>query len=372
MNSSSIVSESRDGVQYHVNDRNSRRKAMENHRTPSGKNVLQSLSNYLFMAPKRYAYNVENTYPNSTRKSNGPSQRGVQRSASLDRDDELLPFPQRQSSTSIRNSNSHRRSAVAEAAPPTQILVNIDEPMMPTERLHRSVGDLDLDRGYFDDISESDDDDVVENIVPPSVFSRQYGASNRRSSTPVAPVVLQSLPTIRVRAEDLYCLPCPDNTANSTPTNHTSDCSICCEAVTVYSTAVRLPCSHVYHPTCIDTWLRQNHTCPICRCTLPTLADFTTPRSILQRRHEEKLVAMSKGKEDGDGVHDLRPMQYTNSEVQGMSINDLKTIYTQWVTCTYHQTFMSLRIPDHVAEYNKEVLVAYLVLCNVIAVKADE
>jgi hypothetical protein len=248
----------------------------------------------------------------------------------------------------------------------------MDETMMPTERLHRSVGELDLDRGYFDDIIDSDDD--VEEIVPASVFSRQYGASNSKTSTPVAPVVLQSLPTICVRAVDLYCVPCTtDASSVTTPVRQTNDCSICCEGVTVHSTAVRLPCSHIYHPKCIDTWLRQNHTCPICRFSLPTLADFTTPRSILQKRHEEKLVAMSmSSKADGDCVHALRPMNYTNSEIQHMSINDLKAMYTQWVTCTYHQTFMSLKIPDHVAEYNKDVLVAYLVLCNVIVVNTDE
>ena len=371
MDSSAVISEGRGGVQYHVNDRRSRRNVMVNHRTPSGKNVLQSLSNYLFMAPKRYAYNVENTYPNGNRKSNGPSQRGVQRSVSLDLDDEFLPLPQRQGS--IRRTDRHRHTTATETAPPTRILVNADEPMVPTQRLHRSVGDLDLDRGYFDDILDSDDDsDDSVDLVPPSVFSRQYGASSHKSSTPVAPVVLQCLPTITVRSEDLYCMPCPTTPATASPTKHTSECSICCEVVSVHSTAVRLPCSHVYHPTCIDMWLRQNHTCPICRCSLPTLADFTTPRTILQKKHEEKLVALSMGKEDGDGVNILRPMKFTDTEVKSMSINDLKTIYTQWVTCTYHQTFMSLRIPDHVAEYNKELLIAYMVLCNVIVVKVTE
>lgn len=355
MTSTAIISERQDVNQYHVNDRKScRRNVMEHHLTPSGKNMLQSLSNYLFMAPKRYAYNVENTYPTGSRSSNGPRQRGVQRSVSLDREDEILPFPSRQGS--IRSNRCH---ATAGIAPPTQILVSIDEPMLPTARLHRSVGELNLDSGYFDDISDDEDDE----IVPPSVFSRQYGASNSKSSTPVAPVVLQCLPTIRVRSEDLYCMPCLSATTATTPIKSTTDCSICCEDVTVHSVAVRLPCSHMYHPNCIDSWLRQNHTCPICRCSLPTLADFTTPRSILKKRHEEQLAAAS------DEGHELRPMQFTKVEVYGMSINDLKAMYTQWVTCTYHQTFMSLKIPDHIAEYNKESLMNYLVECNVIVLK---
>ena len=283
---------------------------------------------------------MKNIYPNSVRKSNGTSERVVEHSLNLDNDDELHPFPHRKGDISI----SHRRTTIAEVAPPTQILVNIDESIVPTECLHRSVDDSDSNRGYFDDISDSDTDG--EDIVPKSIFSRQYNASNKNSSIPVAPVVLQSLPTIRVRAEDLNCIPCPNTSAMRTRSKQSSDCFICGETVLVHTTAVRLPCSHIYHPKCIDMWLRQHHTCPNCCCPLPTLADFTTPRSILQKRHEEKLVAISRGKDETNYDHELRPIQFNQAELKDMSINDLKAIHTQWVTCTYNQTFMSMRIPD--------------------------
>lgn len=41
-------------------------------------------------------------------------------------------------------------------------------------------------------------------------------------------------------------------------------CTICrCEFEKDHSVKV-LPCQHVFHPDCIDPWLRINKKCPIC------------------------------------------------------------------------------------------------------------
>jgi len=29
-------------------------------------------------------------------------------------------------------------------------------------------------------------------------------------------------------------------------------------------------CGHIFHHNCLDNWLKTNHTCPICRCSLKT------------------------------------------------------------------------------------------------------
>jgi hypothetical protein len=42
-------------------------------------------------------------------------------------------------------------------------------------------------------------------------------------------------------------------------------CSICLEAFNVFDCVKTLPCNHVYHETCVTTWLKQNDECPVCR-----------------------------------------------------------------------------------------------------------
>ncbi|EHB18096.1 E3 ubiquitin-protein ligase RLIM [Heterocephalus glaber] len=47
-------------------------------------------------------------------------------------------------------------------------------------------------------------------------------------------------------------------------------CSICIRDYTEDNKLRKLPCSHEYHPHCIDRWLSENSTCPICRRTVLT------------------------------------------------------------------------------------------------------
>ncbi|KAL5818819.1 hypothetical protein ACOSQ3_022754 [Xanthoceras sorbifolium] len=44
-----------------------------------------------------------------------------------------------------------------------------------------------------------------------------------------------------------------------------TNCSICLESVSVGKIVARLPCSHLYHTTCIIRWLHKKPTCPLCR-----------------------------------------------------------------------------------------------------------
>lgn len=42
-------------------------------------------------------------------------------------------------------------------------------------------------------------------------------------------------------------------------------CTICLDDCEV---AVRMKCGHIFHEICIDTWLEENTTCPLCRINL--------------------------------------------------------------------------------------------------------
>lgn len=46
-----------------------------------------------------------------------------------------------------------------------------------------------------------------------------------------------------------------------------SECAICLEDVRIdfAASSKELRCGHLFHKSCIDTWLNQTNTCPYCR-----------------------------------------------------------------------------------------------------------
>ncbi len=48
---------------------------------------------------------------------------------------------------------------------------------------------------------------------------------------------------------------------------HDENCAICSEIYQVQDIIKALSCGHVFHSTCINTWLLSNDTCPLCRKT---------------------------------------------------------------------------------------------------------
>ncbi|GMY36653.1 Ubiquitin--protein ligase [Fagus crenata] len=47
-------------------------------------------------------------------------------------------------------------------------------------------------------------------------------------------------------------------------------CIICLEEWENGDLAYQLPCVHVYHNDCIDRWLEDNQSCPVCRYSMPS------------------------------------------------------------------------------------------------------
>ncbi|XVE85911.1 hypothetical protein DITRI_Ditri17bG0129600 [Diplodiscus trichospermus] len=46
-------------------------------------------------------------------------------------------------------------------------------------------------------------------------------------------------------------------------------CVICLEELKVGSYASQMPCSHMFHSNCIESWLKKKNNCPICRFEMP-------------------------------------------------------------------------------------------------------
>ena len=47
-------------------------------------------------------------------------------------------------------------------------------------------------------------------------------------------------------------------------------CTVCCESINIGLKGMFMPCGHIYHPDCLNPWLKEHNTCPVCRFELPT------------------------------------------------------------------------------------------------------
>jgi hypothetical protein len=55
--------------------------------------------------------------------------------------------------------------------------------------------------------------------------------------------------------------------SNSAHTATTAEiCAVCLADINLTSVIRALPCDHIFHINCIDKWLRNNASCPVCRC----------------------------------------------------------------------------------------------------------
>ena len=50
------------------------------------------------------------------------------------------------------------------------------------------------------------------------------------------------------------------------------ECSICQEVFGRGETVIKLHCRHMYHATCVQSWLKEHNTCPLCRVEMPKAA----------------------------------------------------------------------------------------------------
>ncbi|GMI38579.1 hypothetical protein TrCOL_g1725 [Triparma columacea] len=96
-------------------------------------------------------------------------------------------------------------------------------------------------------------ENMAERVVPVEIGVEQQ----ETGPPPASEKVLRTIPEIVVGEEDL------EDEANR-------ECCVCLEENAIGSTVKRLPCGHLFHPTCIDSWITHHCTCPVCRYELDT------------------------------------------------------------------------------------------------------
>mmetsp|Transcript_25796 Transcript_25796/g.48562 ORF Transcript_25796/g.48562 Transcript_25796/m.48562 type:complete len:413 (-) Transcript_25796:144-1382(-) len=119
---------------------------------------------------------------------------------------------------------------------------------------------------------------------------------------PASQKTLRTIPLITVGEDDLT-----DDT--------NKECCICLEANEIGSTVKRLPCGHLFHPECIDSWIQKHCTCPVCRYELET------DDASYNRGRNERM----KGRRPRYHLYELKRM--TAKEVMAMA-RDLKVSVT--------------------------------------------
>ncbi|CAL9782443.1 unnamed protein product [Musa acuminata subsp. burmannicoides] len=80
--------------------------------------------------------------------------------------------------------------------------------------------------------------------------------SSRRGAPPAAASFVRTLPSVVVSKDHQR--------------KGTQICAVCKDPLLVDTEAKRLPCRHLYHPSCILPWLNVRNSCPVCRYELPT------------------------------------------------------------------------------------------------------
>ncbi|KAA8550291.1 hypothetical protein F0562_001975 [Nyssa sinensis] len=77
---------------------------------------------------------------------------------------------------------------------------------------------------------------------------------------------------------------------------HRIDCAICLSEFEDRETVKSIPyCRHVFHPTCIDTWLYSHVSCPLCRSTQIFMVDEENGLGVvLQEEPDHRLRALAE------------------------------------------------------------------------------
>lgn len=106
------------------------------------------------------------------------------------------------------------------------------------------------------------------------------GGIVHRGAIGVPPGFIHSLPLLRYSKSGAHLV-------STDLKGHMSECPVC---LTEYKEAERirlLPnCKHIFHPTCINTWLESHTTCPLCR------TDVQAPKHSRSQSSLERILSL--------------------------------------------------------------------------------
>eukprot|EP01132_Coremiostelium_polycephalum_P005130 gene5130-6388_t len=67
------------------------------------------------------------------------------------------------------------------------------------------------------------------------------------------------------------------------------DCAVCKDEFQLNDEYIELPCTHIYHPSCILPWLEMHNSCPVCRYELKTDdKDYENERNRNQSQQQQQ------------------------------------------------------------------------------------
>lgn len=88
-------------------------------------------------------------------------------------------------------------------------------------------------------------------------FEQPAADPRKKEALGASASTLRNLPRVKVT--------CYDIAANESP-----ECSVCLDDLSIGTTALRIPCGHLFHEDCVKEWLKKSNECPVCRWELPT------------------------------------------------------------------------------------------------------
>ncbi|ESN98548.1 hypothetical protein HELRODRAFT_192978 [Helobdella robusta] len=83
----------------------------------------------------------------------------------------------------------------------------------------------------------------------------------------------------------------PDVVINQSQFDRNLQCNVCMEDFAIGDSAKELPCKHLFHKSCIVTWLELHCTCPICRNRIgPSAQDRFRQQQQQQQQHQQQHI----------------------------------------------------------------------------------